>query len=361
MTVTGGLSFFTPHHGLVSANILSYTLVLSNGTCVTASSTMNSPLYSALKTGANNFGIVTSMTAKTIPCPSIWSGFLYMRSSQAMNVLRAFHEFVSRRNDSASETGPGKEYDSHAAGPIACFTYLHQFGLQAIAVHLAHTASSPKSQKWPVSFSSSAFARLPRLWSTTKRRSITSSLTGMAALNPAGRRQSFGTTTIKNDLRTLGSVHAAYENAIQKIKKDNVKGISWTLVLQPLRMDWLQLGTPDPVFAAGYATGSTSEKEFWEVPYVIVSFTVNWTEAGHDSVVERIVKEAVEEIEMVARQEGTLGTFLVMNYCAGWQRPWGMEEGEYHTFLRGVRGVFDPDGLFQDGCGGVFKLGMEVE
>jgi hypothetical protein len=52
-------------------NVLSYDVVLRNGTRVIANSTSNPDLFWALKGGANNFSIVTKFTIKTLPIPLI--------------------------------------------------------------------------------------------------------------------------------------------------------------------------------------------------------------------------------------------------------------------------------------------------
>ena len=58
-------------------------------------------------------------------------------------------------------------------------------------------------------------------------------------LNPPGRCQVFANTTIKNDSATLAAAHAAYHDAITLLRLVNVKGLVWTLVLQPLLPVWV--------------------------------------------------------------------------------------------------------------------------
>ena len=226
----GGLSFFSPHFGMVCSNIISYEIVLASGSVTIASASTNADLWRALKGGSINFGIITHFTARSFPSSSIWSGFLYMPAWQASKVIMAFHEFVAR----ADLKDPDTKYEENAAGPIACFTYLQQIRLQAIAVNLVHTRPPLDNKQWPTCWKMSSFASLWRLWSTCRVRTLTSSTDEMSALNPPGRRQVFATTTIKNDLETLKAAHLVYQYAITSLRQVNVKGMSWTLVLQPL-------------------------------------------------------------------------------------------------------------------------------
>lgn len=342
LTLGGGLSFFSPRFGLVCSNIISYELILASGSITTASASTNPDLWRALKGGSNNFGIVTRFTARSFPSTRIWSGFLYMPASQAAKVLAAFHECVNR----ADSGDPSSTYDTHAAGPIACFTYIQKIGIQAISVNLVYTKPPENEKKWPVCWRTSSFGSLGRLWSTCKVRTLTSATDEMNALNPPGRRQAFATTTIKNDPATLAAAHAAYCDAIASIRRDNVKDLVWTLVLQPLLPDWVRKGDANPL----------GLHDCTHEPLVIVSFTVNWAERRDDEFVQMTTRRAIEQIDAIAAANKKGHRYRYLNYCAEWQRPFEGYGGENWRFLQGVSRSYDPDGLFQTGCVGGFKL-----
>jgi FAD/FMN-containing dehydrogenase len=341
---TGGLSFFSPRFGLVCSNILSYEVVLASGSVATASASTNPDLWRALKGGSNNFGIVTRFTARSFPSTKIWSGFLYMPASQAAKVLAAFHESVNR----ADSSDPSTTSDDHAAGPIACFSYIPKLGVQAVSVNLVYTKSPENEKKWPTYWKTSSFAPIWRFWSTCKVRTLTSATDEMNSLNPAGRRQVFATTTIKNDPATLTATHAAYCDAIASIRRVNVKGLVWTLVLQPFLADWVRKGDATPLGLQDY----THE------PLVIVSFTVNWAESRDDEFVKTTTRRTVEQIDAAAAANKTGHPYRCLNYCADWQRPFEGYGDENWRFLQAVSRRYDPDGLFQRGCVGGFKLDM---
>ena len=339
---TGGLSFFSPRFGLVCSNILSYEVVLASGSVTTASASTNPDLWRALKGGSNNFGIVTRFRFRSFPSTNIWSGFLYMPAARPAKVLAAFHEFVNR----ADSRDPSTTYDIHAAGPIACFSYIQRVGAQVIAVNLVYTKSLENEKKWPTCWRTSSFRSLWRFWSTCKVRTLTSATDEMNALNPPGRRQVFATTTIKNDPATLAAVHAAYRDAIASLRRVNVRGLVWTLVLQPLLPDWVRKGDVNPLGLHGCA----------DEPLVIVSFTVNWDERRDDEVVKTTTRRTVEQIDAFAVANRTNHRYRYLNYCAEWQRPFEGYGAENWQFLRRVSRKYDPEGLFQRGCVGGFKL-----
>ena len=92
-----------------------------------------------------------------------------------------------------------------------------------------------------------------------------------------------------------------------------------------------------------------------------MSFTVNWDEHRDDQVVKTETRRTVEKIDAVAAANGTSHSYRYLNYCAEWQRPFVGYGEENWRFLREVSRKYDPNGLFQKGCVGGFKLGMDYE
>lgn len=237
-------------------------------------------------------------------------------------------------------------YDSHASGPIACFTYLQKLGIQAIAVNLVCTKSLDNPREWPKCWKESSFKPLWRLWSMCKVRSLGSACDEMNTLNPPGRRQAFGTTTIKNDPATIQAAYNTYNSAITSIKRANIEGMSWTLVLQPILPDWVNKGDANPL----------GLHDMVNEPLVLINFTVNWEKCQDDELVEKLTRESIERINAFAAGHGTAHRYRYMNYCGSWQRPFESYGEENLEFLQNTSRRYDPDRLFQRGCVGGFKL-----
>ena len=334
----GGLSFFSPKFGLACSNVIEYEIVLASGLITTASASTNLDLWKALKGGGNNFGIVTQFTSCCFPSTNIWAGFLYMPGFNSSEVVTGFYEAVSKANPNQPT------FDSHAAGPIACFTYLQTLGIQIVSVSLVYT-KPPDNSKWPSYWKTSRFASMWRLWSTCKARSLSSATDEMSSLNPPGRRQVQVGITVRNDAATLHMALAAYRNAVSRVRQ--IKGISWTLVMQPLMPQWARKGDPNLL---GLDTSN---------PLVIVSFTVNWGSANDDEAVKSETRRTLEEIEAFAEKHNTAHPYRYLNYCAEWQQPFASYGEENWAFLKNVSRKYDPDGLFQRGCTGGHKLGID--
>jgi hypothetical protein len=253
-------------------------------------------------------------------------------------VLTAFYESVNRASPDL------ESYDKLAAGPITCFSFIQDIGMQVISVNLVYTKPPENGQKWPTYWKASPFALMWRFWSTCRVRSLTSATDEMNSLNPLGRRQVLAAITVKNDLATLMASHKAYNKAISSIRR--VKGISWTLVLQPLIPEWARKGDPNPL---GLDEGDSD-------PLVVVEFTVNWANPDDDEFVKTETRHVLEEIERFAKINNTAHRYLYLNYCDEWQQPFAGCGKENWEFLKTVSRKYDPDGLFQKGCKGGFKL-----
>ncbi|TVY83997.1 Bifunctional solanapyrone synthase [Lachnellula suecica] len=341
LTLGGGISFFTPRFGLVCSNVLSYEIVLADGSITTASANTNPDLWRALKGGSNNFGIVSSFTLKSFPCTEIWSGFLYLPAFQTTKVLAAFHDTIDTMHTTDFSFG---------AGPLLSFSYIPKINLQVIAVNLVSTEVAKNPKKWPVCWKESSFAPLWRYWSTCKVRSLTNATDELNALNPPGRRQTFGTVTIQNEPATIAAAHFAYSDAFASLRRANPKGMVWTIVFQPFLPTWVRKGDGNPL-------GLHDAKE----ALVIVSFTVNWDEQGDDELVKRTTRLTLEKIESYATANNTGHKYRYLNYCNEWQKPFQSYGEKNWQFLKNTSKKYDPDGLFQRGCVGGFKLDVDNE
>ena len=320
-------------------------MVLASGSVINASNSVNPDLWRALKGGSNKFAIVTRFTAHAFPCGNVWSGCLYMPAFQANKALRAFQDVVNKMSIKDTES----KFDSFAAGPLLCYTYIQQIGLQAVSINLVHTSPPKERNAWPGCWHNSHFRSLWRLWSTCKVRTLTSATDELNALNPPGRRQALVTTTVENDLATLTATHAIYEEAICWLRTAKVKGIVWTLVLQPLLPEWIRIGDANPL---GFENGSAA-------PLVNVEFTVNWENDAYDNVVKKITRQAIEKIDAYAVANNTSHPYRYLNYCAEWQKPFDGYGEANLKFLQSVSKKYDPEGLFQKVCVGGFKLGIK--
>lgn len=203
-----------------------------------------------------------------------------------------------------------------------------------ISVNIVHTRPDENEKKWPRSWRTSAFALIWRFWSTCKVRTLTSAGDEMSSLNPSGKRQVLATTTIKNEPAALASAHGAYRAGIDAMRR--VRGGSWTLVLQPILPEWTRKGDGNPL---GLDEGPSE-------PLLMVSFTVNWSDARDDAHARATTRHAVETIDRMAAETGNGHRYWYLNYYDEWQRPFKGYGEENWRFLKGVSRKYNLERLF---------------
>ncbi|CAI6336957.1 unnamed protein product [Periconia digitata] len=96
LTLGGGYGFLTGKYGLTIDNLLEVDIVLASGEQVTASATLNSDLFWAVRGAGHNFGVVTSFTFQAFDQPRpVFAGpliFPLAKLPQVVDFVNTFHE-----------------------------------------------------------------------------------------------------------------------------------------------------------------------------------------------------------------------------------------------------------------------------
>ncbi|KAJ6551851.1 hypothetical protein B0H19DRAFT_1159199 [Mycena capillaripes] len=100
----GGFGFTSRAWGLTLDVIKSATVVLANGTIVTASSTVNTDLFWAIRGASPSFGIVASIEVQTFPAPA--SAIVFQYSWDSMDIATASNAIASFQTFAASNIAP---------------------------------------------------------------------------------------------------------------------------------------------------------------------------------------------------------------------------------------------------------------
>ncbi|ORY86976.1 hypothetical protein BCR37DRAFT_343476 [Protomyces lactucae-debilis] len=98
-TLGGGFSWKTQAYGLTCDTVISYNLVLPNGTITTVDAS-KPDLYFALKGGLNRFGIVTSIKLKTFAqSAQVYGGFSIFDATKLPALIAATDKFNTDNQD----------------------------------------------------------------------------------------------------------------------------------------------------------------------------------------------------------------------------------------------------------------------
>ncbi|KAI1081479.1 FAD binding domain-containing protein [Whalleya microplaca] len=97
----GGLSFMSTQYGWAANSVLEFTLVLANASIITVSESNHPDIFTALKGGGNNFGIVTSFLLQVYPQGNVWGGNLVFDATPEVTagLLAALRNFTENYPD----------------------------------------------------------------------------------------------------------------------------------------------------------------------------------------------------------------------------------------------------------------------
>jgi FAD/FMN-containing dehydrogenase len=94
----GGNSFFAGLHGLGCDNVANFEVVLASGEIINANSSSHADLWTALKGGSGNFGIVTRFDMYTFPAHNLWGGIRAAMRSEGDGLAQMMVDFTERNH-----------------------------------------------------------------------------------------------------------------------------------------------------------------------------------------------------------------------------------------------------------------------
>ena len=144
----------------------------------------------------------------------------------------------------------------------------------------------------------------------------------------------------------LKAVYDNYNSTISKI--ENVKGIVWSLTFQPI--------VPAITSKSGPRGGNSLGLDPSDGPLVKALLVSFWSDASDDGLVNEVGAKFVDDIETIARAKGVYHNFVYLNYANKNQNPIDGYGAVSKANLQAVSKKYDPQGLFQKGVPGGFKL-----
>jgi FAD/FMN-containing dehydrogenase len=165
----GGNSFFSGLHGLGCDNVVNFEVVLANGEIVNANSSSHADLWTALKGGSGNFGIVTRFDMYTFPAHDLWGGVRAAMRNEGDDLAQLMVDFTER-NHKDPQAAFMLSYDFNpAAAPVVFVTHM--------IVNTNGTADGPTFEK---------IQKVPAVLEDVKQRSMASMAASYSL--PSGRQ-----------------------------------------------------------------------------------------------------------------------------------------------------------------------------
>jgi hypothetical protein len=165
----GGNSFFSGLHGFGCDNVANFEVVLASGEIVNANSSSHADLWTALKGGSGNFGIVTRFDMYTFPAQDLWGGVRVAMRGEGDGLAQIMVDFTEK-NHKDPQAAFLLSYDFNpTAAPFVFVTHM--------IVNTNGTAYGPTFEK---------IQGVPAVLEDVKERSIASMATSYSL--PGGRQ-----------------------------------------------------------------------------------------------------------------------------------------------------------------------------
>jgi hypothetical protein len=359
LTLGGGISFFGPRYGWACNQVLSYQVVLANGSIVEASESHNADLWWGLRGGSNNFGVVTGVTLTAFEQGPLWT-------TTTDNTLASVNDQVSIY----SQMMQPQNYDENAS-------YLFGWGIsqplnQTAPITLNQLAyTKPKGNSTPEYYQD--IVNLPNLapLEVAVVNMSTIAVAGAAAQPPqvqqyadpslscpllypkkkkvwlfslTQNRYLTATTTYVPTKEMLLATFNAYNNSVAPIQ--NLTGVTWTVIIEPL---------PPQIYARGAtknALGLTGNTHSLAVCLVSPS----WTDPSQNEQIYALARDLMDTIENEAKKLGVYDPYIYLNYAAPWQEVIAGYGSASVSRLQKLKAEVDPNNVFQHLVPGGFKI-----
>ncbi|KFY44782.1 hypothetical protein V494_01307 [Pseudogymnoascus sp. VKM F-4513 (FW-928)] len=329
LTTGGGMSFFAPRYGFVCDTVTEFEVVLASGKVVVANAKTNPTLWSALKGGSNNLGVVTRIDLETFTQGKFWGGNVVYPISTAPQQLEAFVNFNGQ-----------EKFDVYGA-LINSYGYSKTQGGWFVANNLEYT----KEQAYPPVFTNFTSIQ-PQLLTTMRITNMSDIAAEMEVSTPYGRGQIMYTATYANDLETITNLFQQANSSLTPVI--DVEDLVWSLSLQPLPTQITKWGDIKGGNSLGLHESSGN--------LVLGLLSASWPNPSDEEAVTAAVTDVFTKANAFAEEKGTLHSYEYLNYAHKTQTPITGYGAENVAKLKAASRKYDPLQVFQKRVPGGFKL-----
>lgn len=335
LALAGGLSFFSSREGFICDNVTNFEVVLASGQTINANASEHADLWRALRGGGNNLGVVTRFDMRTFPQGPFRGGaVLYFPPSFPGQVDALVAEL--QKHDASDEM--------HLMLSIGYSASYMQLGGTLCMNLVYHTGAAEAAPEVLDPFVKTS----PQVEQLNSVRALTlkDAAGEQAGQSADGVRCAYMNTTVKADAPTLKAAAETYLAALEPLKE--CEGITCSLTLQPYSTSLLRKSAE----LGGNVLGLSAE----DGPPVSILALTWWKNKADDEKIVRTFRKVIEMIDQDATSRRTAVPFKYMNYAWDFQDPISSYGEENRAFLQEVSKKYDPEGLFQKGVLGGFKL-----
>ncbi|RYP42180.1 hypothetical protein DL768_010379 [Monosporascus sp. mg162] len=324
----GGLSMFSTRRGFACDSVIEFEVVLASGEVAIANAGENSDLWNALKGGLNNFGVLTSFKMKTFQSGNIWGGLVYYIPDTFSQLLQNACDFVHNETDE----------DTH----IMC-SASYGFGHRVVTCAMYHTRGEENP---PSLHRFTALEPQFNLQCTMRTSTHLGFCEELSKFSSDGLRQYWASITIKPDISLMETFHQKWQETLDVIK--DAAGFIFTFGFHPLTKALLENSEK--------AGGNAKAIPPSDGPLFVLLINPIWKLPEDDNRIFTAVDNLVAEFRALASEKGLLHRYIFPNYAYQNDDIIAGYGEESVSKLRETSKKYDPEGIFQKGVPGGFKL-----
>ncbi|RYO85530.1 hypothetical protein DL764_009155 [Monosporascus ibericus] len=317
---------------IITFQVLDYEVVLASGDIVNANETSNADLWRALRGGGNNFGIVTRYEIRTFEQAPLYGGSIYYQAAEFPNQIEALVSELQK---------PDASYDTHLMMSLG---YAAAFGPAPVGMNQMYYTRAV--EKPPVLGPFTSLKTQIGDLNTMRMLSLSEAAGEQHGDVPALQRSAYMNVTVKAHVDTLLSGAEIWRAALDPVK--NCEGLICSYTLQPYPKSLLEVS----MTKGGNSLGLDPSLG----PVVTIALLMYWTSKSDDEVILGAFRTATEKIKQDSMAKGQAVDHIYMNYSFTFQDPIGSYGAENTDKMRRVSKRVDPDGVFQKGVPGGWKL-----
>jgi len=328
LTLGGGISYYAPQVGFTCDTVKTFEVVLPSAKIVSASAISHPDLFTALKGGANNFGVVTRIDFSTIPTGQILGGSLAQNISDRSRIFTAFANIAG-----------SDHYDVHAS-IVTGLSFNSTSKVWGIGHNPIYTLPDPNPPVYRELFS------IPYITSTLKVQNL-STLANEHAIPQFNWIFLTSTYGVSADL-----METLFDIANATLYPFSAPGdnVFWSFAFEPL---------PSAITSHGAFPGANPNVlglSPSDGKDMVLLFSLFWFQPASAKLVRRTAEGLLASWNEAAQQKGLFRDFQYANYADPSQDPFASYGALSDIFLKGVAARYDPKGVFQKKVPGGFKL-----
>ncbi|RMZ66126.1 FAD binding domain containing [Pyrenophora seminiperda CCB06] len=326
----GGISHFSPEYGLVCDNVVEFEVVLADGDIVTASMTENHDLFTVLKGGNNNFGVVTDLKMRTFKYNGMWGGLVLYPGDAIQGHFEALVKFSN---------GVGKE---PKGAVIVMPMYTSAVGADLVLNAYDYAEPIPR----PAIYDEFLMIK-GNVSDSTGIRNMSSLAGELAALTT--HRIYFGTLTFVNDIKVMKKAHEIYLDVLSNLKAKATGDWAIYTLYQPL---------PPAYWRESAARGGNvlGLERFGEQVLCLYQPYIMWQGSQQDELFQAAGAELVRRVSEYSESIDAANPYLYLNYADITQDPLASYGAEAVKKMKAAARKYDPSGVFQKLVPGGFKV-----